>query len=61
MQFQEISPLGLSLTEAPVELARSPFLNYVWPAMSTPAAVLFNLLIHLTTPISQVQPFIWLI
>lgn len=60
-QFQEISPLSPFLTEAPVELAHSSFLNYVWPAVSTPAAVLFNPLIHLTTPINQVQPSIWLI
>lgn len=46
---------------APEELAYYSFLNYVWPAVSTPDTVLFNLLIHLTTPINQVQPSIWLI
>lgn len=60
-QFQEISLLSLSLMEAPVELAHSSFLNYVWPTVSTPAAVFFNLLIHLMNAINQVQPSIWLI
>lgn len=40
---------------------RSSFLNDVWPAVSTPNAGLFNPLTHLTTPMNQRQPSIWLI
>lgn len=55
-RLQEIGQLGLSLADAPADPAHSPFLNYVWPAVSSPATALFNLFLHLTTSINQVQP-----
>lgn len=41
--------------------AWSSFLNYVWPAVSTPDTGLFNLLVHPKVLMNQVQPSIWLI
>lgn len=47
---------GTFLTDAPVELTNSSFLNYVWPAASTPAAALFNLFIHLQLHLARCIP-----